>query len=192
MQRSTRRTEQHQAVVSNELQDINKALLQEENRRKAKEERRREIEQSSSYKYVRTIKIWTDDYLLDGIIGLIPIVGDVFTQLFNIIYLYVSLFKIRSIPLTLAITYNGLKDILIGIIPYVGIILDFFHKSYRRNFELIVGFVEDDRQIIRDVNRRAVLVFIGIVITITLIYYLVIFITDILSGIWEWMSALVS
>ncbi|MDO4782487.1 MAG: hypothetical protein Q4A09_04625 [Capnocytophaga felis] len=72
MQRSTRRTEQHQIIISKELQDVNKALLQEENRKKAKEERRREIEQSSSYQSIKSIKTWMDDYFLDGIIGLVP------------------------------------------------------------------------------------------------------------------------
>ncbi|MFK8298890.1 DUF4112 domain-containing protein [Capnocytophaga cynodegmi] len=192
MQRSTRRTEQHQAVVSNELQDINKALQQEENRRRIKEEKRRRIEQSDSYQSIKNIKKWMDDYFLDGIIGLIPVIGDTFTQLFNITFIYVALFKVGSIPLTLAVIYNSLKDMLIGMIPYVGIVLDFFYKSYRKNFELIVGFVEDDRQIIREVNKKAFSIFIGIVIIIVLIYYLVKFIMDTLSAIWEWISALVS
>ena len=192
MQRSTRRTQQHQNNISKELQDVNKALLQEENRRKAKEEKRKKIEQSSSYQSIKNIKVLMDDYFLDGIIGLIPVVGDVFTQIFNVVYLYVSLFKVGSIPLTLAIIYNSLKDVLIGAIPYLGIILDFFYKSYRKNFELVVGFVEDDRRIIQEVNRKAFSIFIGIVIIVVLIYYLVKFIMDTLSGIWEWISTLVS
>ncbi|PSJ79820.1 hypothetical protein C7N83_09945 [Neisseria iguanae] len=50
--------------------------------------------------------------------------------MFNLVFVYISLFKIRSILLTLVVIFNSLLDLLIGLIPVVGTILDFFHRSY--------------------------------------------------------------
>lgn len=152
-----------------------------------KENKHTIIEQSLSYQTLKKIKVLMEDYFLDGIIGLIPIVGDIFTQLFNVSFVYVSLFKIRSIPLTLAIIFNSLMDILIGVIPYAGMLLDFFHKSYKKNFEMIIGFVENDRQTIRKVNQKAVLMSVGIVVVIVTIYFLVKFTITLLYKMWDWV-----
>ncbi|WP_158608746.1 DUF4112 domain-containing protein [Neisseria weixii] len=40
----------------------------------------------------------------------------------------ISLFKTRSIPLTLVVIFNSLLDLLIGLIPVIGTALDFFHR----------------------------------------------------------------
>ncbi|RPD90414.1 DUF4112 domain-containing protein [Neisseria weixii] len=42
--------------------------------------------------------------------------------------LCISLFKTRSIPLTLVVIFNSLLDLLIGLIPVIGTALDFFHR----------------------------------------------------------------
>lgn len=140
-----------------------------------KQQCRKEIEQSSSYKASKNIAKWMDKLYLDPIIGFIaPGFGDALTSLFVFPLLYLAVFKIRSLPLTLAVIFNVLRDMAIGLIPFcIGNILDFFNRSYLKNFELIVGFVEDDKDVIHEVNRKAVWTGIMILVFCVIIYYLV-------------------
>lgn len=190
--RSSRRMQHTQEAISQELADVNKALLKEEQRKIKREKWKREIEKSTSYQTVKSIKTLMDDFYLDPILGLIPVAGDILPQIFNFSFFYVSIFKIKSYALTVAILRNILIDILAGMIPYVGIILDIFHKSYRKNFRLIVGFVNDDREVIKDVNRSAVFTTILIAFIIAAIYYIVVFLWSILEGVYHWIIGLFS
>ncbi len=69
--------------------------------------RREAIKQTTAYRMVKLIALWMDQRFLDPIIGvLLPSVGDVLTSFFSLPYLYLSMVKIKSIPLTLAIIYT--------------------------------------------------------------------------------------
>nr|MBP7857400.1 DUF4112 domain-containing protein [Prevotella sp.] len=71
-------------------------------------------------------------------------------------FVWFSLTVVRSVPLSLAIVYNVLKDVALGLIPFfVGDLLDVFSKPYARNMRLIEGFIEGDEQITKEVNRKA-------------------------------------
>lgn len=106
-------------------------------------------------------------------------------------FLAVSLFRIKSIPLTLAIVYNMLTDMLLGIIPlWIGDLLDIFSRSYTKNFRLIVGFVEGDQEIIREVNRKAVLTAVGILLLCVLIYWLAKAVVYLSAELWGWVQGL--
>lgn len=72
--------------------------------------------------------------------------GDIIPQIFSLVYIYVAMIKIRSIPLAIVIVFNSLLDILIGIIPYLGTILDFLFKSNVKNFNLIEAFANGDKK----------------------------------------------
>lgn len=108
-----------------------------------------EIKSSKSYQLAERITRLMDKYYLDAVLGfLLEGFGDLFTQLLTLPYIYVSAVKIRSVPLTLAVIYNALCDIAMGLIPfYVGDVIDVFNKSFVRNFKLIVGFVEGDKRL---------------------------------------------
>ena len=153
-------------------------------------QRRLYLEQhSKSYRLIKTLTKWMDNYYLDPILGLIPTAGDLISATLVIPYLYVSLFKVRSVPLTLAILCNLLMDVAMGIIPFwIGDILDFFHKSYVRNYELIVGFVEGDKKIIHKVNKRALWMIFLIVLLCFLIYWLI----KLASLLMTWLFGLLS
>lgn len=138
-------------------------------------QREMSIKSSKSYLLTERIARWMDNYYLDAVLGLfLEGLGDLLTQLLTLPYIYVSAVKIRSLPLTLAIIYNALYDLAIGLIPfYVGDVLDVFNKSFVKNFKLIVGFVEDDKHVINEVNRKAVKMGVLIVMLCVLIYFLV-------------------
>ena len=99
---------------------------------------------------------YMDRYYLDALIGVIPGWGDAIALLSVVPFVYFSLRVIRSIPLTLAILNNALRDVLMGMIPFfVGDIIDFFHRANIQNMEMIQGFVDGDETIIKQVNHRA-------------------------------------
>ena len=151
------------------------ALQKELERQQAKAERRKMLEEDTDYRMIKGIKTVMDDYFLDPILGFfLPAVGDVLTTLCVLPFLWVSLARIKSIPLTLACLYNTMIDLVLGLIPFcIGDIIDAFNKSYKKNYRLIVGFVEDDRNVIREVNEKAVKTAIMIGIFCIIIYYLV-------------------
>lgn len=142
---------------SEEQSKIEAAVQNEEQRRAKKELAKQKLETELSYRMVKGISTVFDKYCVDGILGFVfPEVGDLLTTVATVPYLYVSLFKIKSIPLTLAIIYNMMIDCLIGLIPWVGDVLDFFHRSFSKSYTLIVGYVEDDAEVIRKVKRDSI------------------------------------
>lgn len=154
--------------------------------------RREAIESSRLYKSLRVITKVMDKYMLDPIIGLVPGVGDFVASVFVIPFLYVSMFKVKSFPLTLALIFNVLKDIAMGLIPFwIGYVLDFLNKSYQQNMRLIAGFVEGDKETINKVNKDAIWMGVWIVILCFAIYGLVLLAISMFSwGLEAWSGAI--
>lgn len=137
-------------------------------------EKQKIIRNSVSYKLVHAIALWMDRRLLDPLIGLVlPGFGDALTSVLAVPYLYLSIVKLKSIPLTLAIVCNILLDVLIGIIPYIGVVGDVFKRAFTRNAALIKGYVEGDKAIMQEIGRKAVGMAFLIVILCGLIYAMV-------------------
>ena len=137
-------------------------------------EKQKIIRNSVSYKLVHAIALWMDRRLLDPLIGLVlPGFGDALTSVLAVPYLYLSIVKLKSIPLTLAIICNILLDVLIGIIPYIGVVGDVFKRAFTRNAALIKGYVEGDKAIMQEIDRKAVGMTFLIVILCGLIYAMV-------------------
>lgn len=149
------------------------------NREKAQEK----LKKSQSYAAMQRIADWMDRFYVDAIVGMaLPYgIGDIIMAVFSLVYIYFSLVVLHSIPLSLAIVNNTLRDIAIGLIPFfIGDILDFFHKSNRQNMLLIEGFVSGDRTTIHEVNAKAVQSIVMIIVLIIIIalqlrmYYLIV------------------
>lgn len=156
-----------------EQKSLTDSIERENKRLEAKQRKREEMLDSSSYRLIDGIATAMDKYFLDPLIGLIPGVGDLLTSIFVLPFINVSLFKIKSIPLTLAILFNMMKDALLGMIPFwIGNIIDIFNRSFIENMRLIKGFIDDDKEIISKVNRNAFWMAILIVLFGFLIYWL--------------------
>jgi hypothetical protein len=126
------------------------------NKEEKRELRRRRLMDNKAYQTMGNLTRYMDRYYLDALIGVIPGWGDAIALLSVVPFVYFSLRVIRSIPLTLAILNNALRDVLIGMIPFfVGDIIDFFHRANIQNMEMIQGFVDGDETIIKQVNQRA-------------------------------------
>lgn len=106
---------------------------------------------------MKIMERYLDRYYLDAVIGVIPAgIGDVFSALLSVVYIYFSVVYVRSTPLTLAILNNTLRDVMLGLIPFhIGDIIDIFHRSFKQNMRLVNGFVEDDQEVVTEVNKKA-------------------------------------
>lgn len=151
------------------------ALAKEQERQAEKEAKRDALMATTSYRIMDKTAKYMDKYFLDPIIGLIPGgVGDVLSSFLAIPFIYFALVQVKSIPLTLAVICNVLKDALLGSIPFfIGDIIDVFNRSYVANLRLITGYVNDDKGVIHEVNRKATWSAIFIVILCVLIYFIV-------------------
>lgn len=170
------------------------ALEKEERRREKKQRKREELLESSSYRMVSGIAKYWDNCFLDPIVGLfLPGFGDFITTTLGLPAIWMSLTKIRSLPLTLAVIYNLVVDMLIGLIPfYIGDICDAFNKANKKNMKLIVGFIEDDEEIISKVNRKAVFFGIMIIVLCFIIYYAIKFVISMATGMWDYISGIIA
>lgn len=171
--------EREESVVSD-------AINKEELRRQRKEEKLRELQESDSYKLISFITTLADKYFLDPIIGLFPVVGDFITSVVGLPFIYVTLVKIKSIPLTLAVIYNYLIDMLLGCIPFwIGDILDIFNRAHIKNMKLITYYVQDDKETVNEVNSKALRTTILIVILCIVIYYTIKLVSGMLERGWD-------
>ncbi len=146
------------------------------------------------YQMARNIAKYMDKYYIDPILNLILPAGmGAISSIFVFPFIYLSAVKIRSLPLTLAVIYNVLIDALIGLIPFLGNVFDFFHKAYVKNARLINGFIEDDKEIIGEVNRKAIWMGILIAVVCYLIYLMVLLVMKVAEWIgsaWDWFVGL--
>ena len=99
-------------------------------------QRRQRLMDNKAYQTMEGLTRYMDRYYLDALIGVIRV--------------------IKSLPLTLAVLNNALRDVLLGMIPFfVGDIIDIFHRANTQNMQMIQGFVDGDEAIIKQVNQRA-------------------------------------
>lgn len=130
---------------------------------------------SRFYRTLQRIARWMDTYYLDPILGfLLPAgIGDFVSALMALPFIVFSLFVAKSIPLTLAIINHTLWDIFIGLIPFfVGDVLDVFSRPYRRNLQLIEGYLSGDKSTIRHLQKHVAITLFAILLCCTLIYFM--------------------
>ena len=130
---------------------------------------------SRFYHTLQRIVRWMDTYYLDPILGfLLPAgIGDFVSALMAIPFIVFSLFVAKSIPLTLAIINHTLWDIFIGLIPFfVGDVLDVVSRPYRRNLQLIEGYLAGDKSTIRHLQKHVAITLFAILLCCILIYFM--------------------
>ena len=126
------------------------------NKDEKRELQRQRLMDNKVYQTMEGLTRYMDRYYLDALIGVIPGWGDAIALLCVVPFVYFSLRVIKSIPLTLAVLNNALRDVLIGMIPfYIGDVIDIFHRANIQNMAMIQGFVDGDEKVIKLVNQRA-------------------------------------
>lgn len=147
------------------------------------------IRNTTAYKFSQGIATYFDRYFLDPVVGLVPVVGDASSVVLSLPSIYLALVHLKSIPLALAMIFNVMIDIILGMIPfYVGNILDFFHKAYKRNMELVDGWIDGDKQKIEEAKSKAVITAIMIVVFCFIIYWLISLLGGIVDSVIGWVS----
>ncbi len=194
MESSRRQQAQSDLGMNFEREDLkrNAALAKEQERVEKKQAKREQMMNRSSYRMMVKTAKYMDKYYLDPLIGLIPGgVGDTISSLLAFPFIYYSLCVVKSIPLTLAVIYNILIDVMLGAIPfYIGDILDVFKHSYVENLKLITGYIEDDKEIINKVNKKAFWTAVFIVVLCWLIYVVISWAISLGTRVWDWIVSL--
>lgn len=133
-------------------------------------QRRARLMDNQVYQSMQSFTRYMDRFYLDAVIGLIPGWGDAVALLCVVPFVYFSMCIIKSIPLTLAVLNNALRDVLLGMIPFfIGDVIDIFHRANMKNMAMIQGFIYGDEAIIKQVNRRALQSAIVLVVLLLLI-----------------------
>ena len=150
------------------------------------EERRLRLTENELYRLMGQVTTVMDRFYLDALIGLVPGWGDAATVLFAIPFIYFAAVVVRSLPLTLAIINNALWDVLLGMIPFfIGDVIDVFHRSHLRNMRLVQGYVDGDRQAVREVRKGAA----AALVTMLLLLLLIALMVWLLIALGEWVFA---
>ena len=135
-----------------------------------RQQRRQRLMDNRVYQAMSLATKYMDRYYIDALIGFVPGWGDLITILSALPFVYFSAVVIKSVPLTLAVINNSLRDVLLGLIPFfVGDIIDIFHRANSQNMQMIQGFVDGDKLVIDKVNRRALQSALVIVLLLALI-----------------------
>lgn len=135
---------------------------------------RKRLMENKAYQTMEGLTRYMDRYYLDALIGVIPGWGDAIALLSAVPFVYFSARVIKSVPLTLAILNNALRDVLMGLIPFfVGDIIDIFHRANIQNMQMVQGFVDGDEVMIKQVNQRAWQSAIALVVLLLLIVLMI-------------------
>ena len=112
------------------------------NKDEKRELRRKRLMDNKAYQTMNGLTRYMDRYYLDALIGIIPGWGDAIALLCVVPFVYFSSRVIKSIPLTLAVLNNALRDVLMGMIPFfVGDVIDFpYDMGTRQLWQLPVFF----------------------------------------------------
>jgi len=79
---------------------------------------------------------------LDGIIGLVPAIGDILSGLASCILIFAA--WVRGVPSVtlLRMVVNLAIDVVLGAVPFLGDAFDIAWKANRRNYALLVRHIE--------------------------------------------------
>lgn len=122
---------------------------------------------------------------LDGIIGLVPGVGDMVGGGLSSWILYQA-YQQGAPKLILArMLINILIDAVVGAIPLVGDIFDFIWKANLRNVALLESYKRKPTETYRRAAGASILFFIGLVVVVVGVIYLMILL---MRAVWQSIS----
>ncbi len=89
---------------------------------------------------------WTRVYFgLDPIFGLVPIVGDLIMAAASMRLIMIARSLGASRPITARMILNVLLDLLLGVVPFAGPVMDLFYRANLRNLDLLLREVASGR-----------------------------------------------
>lgn len=120
---------------------------------------------------------------LDGLLGLIPGVGDVIGSVLSS-YIIGQAYQLGASPmLLLRMGGNIVVDTIVGVIPVVGDLFDFAWKANRRNVTLLEQHLANPRK----TKQRSTLLMIGLMMGLVAVVIAIVYAVITLLG-WVWTS----
>ena len=93
----------------------------------------------------------------DAIIGLLPIVGDGAGALISSYFIYKAIRFKLPLSTVIQMALNIGVELILGIVPVLGDLLDVGWKANRRNYRLMEGhFLEKEQVLIDDLHRQGI------------------------------------
>ena len=68
--------------------------------------------------------------------------------------------------------------------------MDAIYRSYSKNLRLITGYINDDKEVIHEINKKAIKTVIFIVVLCVLIYWLTSLVAGAISWMWNGITSL--
>lgn len=122
---------------------------------------------------------------LDGIIGLIPGVGDVVGGGLSSWILYQAYKQGAPKMILVRMLINVAIDAMVGAIPILGDLFDFFWKANQRNMALMDAYKQTPTKTYRRAAGSSIIFFIGFVVVIVGFVYLMILL---MRALWQSIS----
>src|SRR5690554_6932116 len=119
---------------------------------------------------------------LDGIIGLIPGIGDAIGGGLSTWILYQAYQRGLPKVVLARMVINILIDSVLGAIPFLGDIFDFFWKANLKNVALMESYKHAPRETVRRSTASTAVFFVGVVVIAFLFVYLTI---GLMALIWQ-------
>ena len=118
---------------------------------------------------------------LDGLVGLIPFVGDALGTLMSS-YILAEAARMQ-VPKSLLVRmgFNIIIDALIGLIPFIGDISDFVWKANLRNVQLLEDYIETPQRVTRSSRLLTFALIVAVIVIVILITMLSIWL---LQAVW--------
>jgi Domain of unknown function (DUF4112) len=102
----------------------------------------------------RQFSVFGVSFGFDGIIGLVPVLGDIVTAGFGL-YIILEARRLGARPWTLAkMLINWAFDLGIGSVPILGDLFDIAFRSNTKNVRLLIADLERRAGHLREVNRE--------------------------------------
>jgi len=123
---------------------------------------------------------------LDGLIGLIPYIGDMAGFVASGFLMRTMVKKGASPMLMIRMLFNYILDAVVGMVPLVGDLFDFGFKANRRNVEMLKKYYADGKakpKATRSMAFLGVLFFVLFIVLIWLVWKLAAWVLG-----WAWMA----
>jgi hypothetical protein len=113
---------------------------------------------------------------LDGLVGLIPVVGDLFTGGVSV-YIILRAYRLGcSAPVIMRMILNVALETIVGAVPLLGNFFDFFWKSNLKNIELLNEYELKPKEVSSRSLISLILAFTAVLMTLALVIAVPIFI----------------
>jgi hypothetical protein len=109
---------------------------------------------------------------LDGIIGLIPGVGDAVTAVFSLLILQEAYRRRVPKMILVRMSINILIDTMVGAIPILGDIFDFFWKANTKNAQLLDDYQYTPQRTYRKATFTSVLILVVAIVFLCMLGWL--------------------